>query len=60
MTNRHYFDRIEFVEFWEAKEAKERVGDFLVREKKEVAVLICLYNSTSVTGKIIVHKENSK
>jgi len=31
-----------------------------MRETKEVAELICLYNSTGVTGKIVVHKENSK
>ena len=31
-----------------------------MREKKEVAVLICLYNSTGVTCKIIIRKENSE
>ena len=30
-----------------------------MREKKEVAVLICLYNSTGVMGNIVVHKEYS-
>ena len=31
-----------------------------MRETKEVAELICLYNSTCVTGKIVVRKEDSE
>lgn len=31
-----------------------------MRKKKVVAVLICLYNSACVTGKIVVHKEDSE
>jgi len=31
-----------------------------MREKKVVALVICLYDSVGVSGKIVVRKENSE